>query len=103
MSTAILLLSCPDQPGIVAAVSGFVADRGGNIVQAEQYTDSESGMFFQRVQFTLENFSLGRTDIEPAFRPVAERFDMTTNLGFERHAVSDLPSWRPKSLIACMT
>ena len=46
---AVLLLSCRDRPGIVAAVAGFVTDIGGNIVEAEQHTDPQDGMFFQRV------------------------------------------------------
>lgn len=48
MSHVVLLLSCPDQPGVVAAVSGAVWRLGGNIVTAEQHTDVESGTFFQR-------------------------------------------------------
>src|SRR6185312_13408295 len=51
---AVLLLSCRDRPGIVAAVAGFVTDVGGNIVEAEQHTDPQDGMFFQRVQFTVD-------------------------------------------------
>src|SRR4051812_14694182 len=49
---AVLLLSCRDRPGIVAAVAGFVTEIGGNIVEAEQHTDTHDGMFFQRVEFT---------------------------------------------------
>jgi len=49
----VLTLSCPDRPGIVAAVSGLLADRGGNIVESQQYGDPVTGRFFMRVQFTL--------------------------------------------------
>ena len=52
MNTSVLLISCPDQSGIVAAVAGWVAGVGGNIVHAEQHTDHHDGMFFQRVEFT---------------------------------------------------
>jgi formyltetrahydrofolate deformylase len=49
----VLTLSCPDRPGIVAAVAGLLADRGGNIVESQQYGDPVTGRFFMRVQFTL--------------------------------------------------
>jgi formyltetrahydrofolate deformylase len=52
MTTAyILTLSCPDKPGIVHAVSGFLVERGGNIEEAAQYNDHATGLFFMRVQF----------------------------------------------------
>ena len=47
----ILTLSCPDRPGIVHAVSGFLLERGGNIEEAAQYNDPDTGLFFMRVQF----------------------------------------------------
>ena len=47
----VLTLSCPDRPGIVHAVSGFLLERGGNIEEAAQYNDPATGLFFMRVQF----------------------------------------------------
>lgn len=47
----ILTLSCPDRLGLVHAVSGFLAQRGGNIEEAAQYNDPDTGLFFMRVQF----------------------------------------------------
>ena len=81
--SSVLLLSCPDRPGIVAATAQAIADNGGNIVHAEQYVkadDADSGAaFFQRVVFDLD-----RTDTDESFRrafaPTAERFDMTVDL-----------------------
>jgi formyltetrahydrofolate deformylase len=49
----VLTLSCPDRPGIVAAVSGVLAGRNGNIVESQQYGDPATSRFFMRVQFTL--------------------------------------------------
>jgi formyltetrahydrofolate deformylase len=49
----VLTLSCPDRPGIVAAVAGLLAERGGNIVESQQYGDQATGRFFMRVQFTV--------------------------------------------------
>jgi formyltetrahydrofolate deformylase len=75
-----LLVSCPDRPGIVAAVSRFLFDTGANIVQSEQYsTDPSGGTFFLRSEFSIprerrevlaEHFGLA----------VAERFGMTWRL-----------------------
>ena len=50
-----LLISCPDRPGIVAAVSRFLFEAGANIVRSDQYsTDPEGGQFFMRVEFAIE-------------------------------------------------
>jgi formyltetrahydrofolate deformylase len=80
--TAVLLLSCPDQPGVVAATADFVYRHGGNIVDAQQHTDRTDGVFFQRVEFLLDGCDLARDDIASAFAPVAERFDMQCTVRF---------------------
>jgi formyltetrahydrofolate deformylase len=95
--TAVLLLSCPDQPGVVAATAQFLADHDGNIVHAEQHVDPGShdgdAVFFQRVEFDLDGFGLGRNEIVDAFTPVANRFGMTVDLRF-----SDTPT--PTAIMA---
>jgi formyltetrahydrofolate deformylase len=84
--TAVLLLSCPDQPGVVAATAQFLADHHGNIVHAEQHVDAGAGegdaVFFQRVEFDLDGFGLERDDILTAFAPTADRLGMTVDLRF---------------------
>jgi formyltetrahydrofolate deformylase len=80
--TAVLLLSCPDQPGVVAATADFVYRHGGNIVDAQQHTDRTDGVFFQRVEFLLDGCDLGRDEIVPAFRPIVDRFDMQCAVRF---------------------
>ena len=84
--TAVLLLSCPDQPGVVAATAQFLADHDGNIVHAEQHVDLGTGngdaVFFQRIEFDLDGFGLDREQIVDAFAPVAERLRMTVDLRF---------------------
>lgn len=67
----ILTLSCPDRPGIVHAVSGFLLEQGGNILEAGQFDDRDTGLFFMRVHFTAP-----KADFAAAFGPVAERFGM---------------------------
>ena len=80
--TACLLLSCPDQPGIVAAVAEFVFRHGGNVVHADQHVDREFSVFFQRVEFELDGFALTREEILPAFEPIATRFSMQCDVRF---------------------
>ena len=80
--TAVLLLSCPDQPGVVATVADFVWRNGGNIVHAEQHTDTTDGVFFQRVEFELEGFAFDRSELAQVFDPVARRFGMDVTIRF---------------------
>ena len=80
--TGVLLLSCPDQRGVVAAVAGFITEHDGNIVDAEQHTDTVENVFFQRVEFELDGFALDRDEILPALQPLIDRFDLTAQLRF---------------------
>ncbi len=80
--TAVLLISCGDQKGLVAAVSDFLYRHNGNIVHADQHTDPEEGVFLQRVEWDVEGFSIPRDGIGEAFRPIAERFGMVWTLRF---------------------
>jgi len=82
LSAAVLLLSCPDQPGLVAAVSNFLLRQGGNILRAQQHIDPEVDVFFQRVEFSLDGFALDRDEIGPAFAEVAGPFAMDVDLRF---------------------
>jgi formyltetrahydrofolate deformylase len=74
---AALLLQCPDGPGIVARVGAFVADAGGNIVEADQHSDTEAGLFLQRVEFDVAS---SHAELTAAFAPIAERFAMNWSL-----------------------
>jgi formyltetrahydrofolate deformylase len=80
--TAVLLLTCPDARGIVAATADFIARHDGNITHAEQHTDAVESVFFQRVEFELAGFALDRTEILAAFSSVAHRFGMRVVLRF---------------------
>jgi len=99
-ATGVLLVSCPDQRGIVAAVASFVAAHGGNVIDLQQHTDHTDGAFFQRVEFELDVFDLARPDIETAFAPVAEKFEMEWSLRFsdERPRLALLASKEPHCL-----
>ncbi|MDU0203811.1 MULTISPECIES: formyltetrahydrofolate deformylase [Paenibacillus] len=76
-----MLISCPDQPGIVAAVSQFLFEYGANIVQSDQYTmDPEGGMFFIRIEFDLEELENRVQQLKEAFSVVADKFSMDWSL-----------------------
>ena len=101
MTTAVLLLSCPDRQGIVAAVANFLVEHRGNVLHADQHIDADEGVFFQRVEFDLEGFALPRDQIEPAFRTaVAESFGMEVTLRFgdEQEPMAVLASRQPHCL-----
>ena len=74
----ILTLSCPDRPGIVHAVSGFLLERGCNIEEAGQYNDHDTGLFFMRVQFACE--AIATAELRGQLTPFAESFAMRWSL-----------------------
>lgn len=78
--SSVLLISCPDQQGVVAATSEFIADHGGNIIHAEQYVDGvvgdDAAVFFQRIEFDMDD-----TDgLVELFDPIASKFTMSVTL-----------------------
>ncbi|MBL9160684.1 MAG: formyltetrahydrofolate deformylase [Verrucomicrobiales bacterium] len=80
--TAILLISCPDKAGIVAALSTFLYENRGNIVDIDQHVDLEEGVFFMRVEWELEGFAIARDGIAAALAPLVDRFAMRWELHF---------------------
>lgn len=104
--TARLLIASPDDTGLIAAVSGFIADHGGNIVDADQHTDIEAGKFFMRVEVEAAGFGLTAEEFGAAWSPVADRHSMRWRVrwtgtrsrvailvGREGHCLADL-LWR---------
>jgi len=81
-TTAVLLLSCRDQKGLVAGTSDFIYRNDGNIVHADQHVDAEAGLFLQRVEWELTGFRIPRAELIDAFRPIAEKFGMQWELHF---------------------
>lgn len=74
----VLTLSCPDRPGIVHAVSGFLFERGGNIEEAAQYNDHGTGLFFMRVRFACG--SVAPAELRTQLRAFAQPFGMEWKL-----------------------
>ena len=79
---ATLLVSCPDQRGIVAALAQTLYGHGANILDADQHTDTEAGQFFQRIRFDLSQLHTDRLSLERAIDEVGRRFDMRTRLEY---------------------
>ncbi|QNI72075.1 formyltetrahydrofolate deformylase [Cyanobium sp. NS01] len=73
--SAILQLICPDRPGLVSELSGWVAANGGNIRHADHHTDLGAGLFLSRIEWALEGFGLPRLSIAPAVAALARRLD----------------------------
>ena len=71
VATAILQLICPDRPGLVSELSGWVAANGGNIRHADHHTDSGAGLFLSRIEWDLEGFGLPRASLPAASRAAA--------------------------------
>ena len=80
MADYVLKLSCPDRPGIVAAVSTFLFEHGGNIVDSRQFDDPDSDRFFMRVVFGQGSGEFRLDALRERFDAIAERFGMTWTL-----------------------
>lgn len=80
--TATLLIHCPDQPGLVHDVTGFIFSHGGNILDLEQHIDPLGNLFFMRVEWSLENFHLEKEEIDSRFSILGRRHQMWWKLHF---------------------
>ncbi len=82
-NTAILLISCPDQTGLVRAVTDFLYDNNGNIIYLDQYTDHSCGQFFMRIEWETDNFQIGQDKIGEYFETLlAKKYQMDWSLHF---------------------
>jgi formyltetrahydrofolate deformylase len=90
-NTAILLIACPDQRGLVASIADFVYRHGGNILHADEHGDLESDRFLMRVEFDPSEFDIELSRFAEFFSPIAEKFAMQWRLAQSGH--------RPKMVI----
>lgn len=90
-NTAILLISCPDRRGLVAAISDFVFRHNGNILHADEHGDADSGLFLMRVEFDPSHFDIPLDDFATHFAAIAEKFEMQWRLAQS--------SFRPKMAV----
>ena len=107
-----LTISCPDRSGIIAAVSGFIAQHGGFIVEASYHTDQESQRFFMRQEIRADSLPFDADEFRKRFAPLAKEFGMSWQLSDsaikkrlvilvskEGHCLNDLlHRWRSKEL-----
>ena len=80
--TATLLVSCADQKGLVAKIANFIYANGGNIIHADQHTDTAAGMFLTRIEWELAEFNLARDVMAPAFSAIAKPLNANWQLHF---------------------
>jgi len=90
-NTAILLVSCPDRKGIVAAIADFIFQHGGNILHADEHADEGSDLFLMRVEFDPSEFDIDLADFAKHFSPIAGKFGMKWRLARS--------TYRPKMVI----
>ena len=83
MTTAKLLLHCPDKPGILAEVTDFITVNKGNIIYLEQYVDHVENIFFMRIEWELKDFLVPQEKIEDYFRTLyGQKYEMDFRLYF---------------------
>jgi formyltetrahydrofolate deformylase len=75
-NSIVILIHCKDRKGIVARVSGFIHDFGGNILDSDHHTDEETNDFLMRTEFAAEGFQIPPDDIPAAFAPIAKVHEM---------------------------
>jgi formyltetrahydrofolate deformylase len=79
-NSAVLLISCPDRKGVVASISGFIYQHGGNILHADEHGDRNSNTFLMRVEFDPAELDLPLSDFVWQLTPIAREFDMQLRL-----------------------
>ena len=79
-NTAVLLIDCPDQKGLVAAIANFLLENNANILHADQHQDAEHKLFFMRVEWDLAGFKIADKDFPRHFEPIAKKFKMNWRL-----------------------
>jgi len=79
-NSAILLVSCPDRKGIVAAIADFIFRHNGNILSNDEHGDEESNLFLTRVEFDVANFRLNLAEFAEHFAPIARDYQMDWRL-----------------------
>ena len=85
MKTAILTLSCPDQPGLVSGISGFIHNNKGNILSLNEFVDSESKTFFLRLEWDLENFNAN--ELSEVFKIQMNEINATWEIHFSEKRI----------------
>ena len=80
--TALLLLSCPDQIGLVSRISHFIFERGGNILDLDEHVEADEKIFSLRIAWDMSNFSITPAALNEAFTPLAREFAARWNINY---------------------
>ena len=80
--TATLLVSCPDNKGLVAKIANFISSHNGNITHADHHTDFAAGLFLSRIEWQLDGFDIPQEDIAATFAPLATAIEANWELHF---------------------
>jgi formyltetrahydrofolate deformylase len=83
--SVVILIHCKDRKGIVARVSGFIHDFGGNILDSDHHTDEETNDFLMRMEFATEGLQIPPDEISAAFAPIAKVFEMRYEIHHSSH------------------
>ncbi len=83
--SVVILIHCKDRKGIVARVSGFIHDFGGNILDSDHHTDEETNDFLMRMEFATEGLQIPPDEISAAFAPIAKIFEMRYEVHHSSH------------------
>lgn len=96
----VFLMQCPDQKGLVAAVSGFFYKRGFNILRSQQYTDAARNIYYMRLELDLRHLAMPRLQLEEEFSALAKILNMkwTVNYSDLRPRVAILATKAPHCL-----
>ena len=84
-NSAILLVTCPDRKGLVAAIADFILKHNGNILHADEHGDPESRLFLMRVEFDPSEFDIDLDDFTRHFVPIADKLGMNWRLAQSRY------------------
>ncbi len=89
-NTATLILSCRDQKGLVARISQFIFQRGGNIVDLDEHVDPEDKMFFIRVEWDLNELNISNDQFEKEFKILAEEINAKWEIkySYNKHRIA---------------
>jgi formyltetrahydrofolate deformylase len=83
--SVVILIHCKDRKGIVARVSGFIHDFGGNILDSDHHTDEETNDFLMRMEFATEGLQIPPDEISAAFAPIAKVFELRYEVHHSSH------------------
>lgn len=85
-NTAVLLMHCPDCPGIISVITEFITANGGNILYLDQYVDKVNGVFYMRIEWDLERFIIPKDKISDYFSTLyGQRYSVRFQITFSSH------------------